>query len=373
MGRTAFPVFSASTWLRWPRSSKLTLEIGQKHLASNGYLHAASVIALADYCLRLRVCGFSSCRSERLHHPGVEVQPPWDRSLGNDHGRRQPGSRWPHHPGMGCGGELGRKWQNDRPVPLHPANSLPDQVSEGHHPAGVILIHGGLYEPIGPDEFWHGPGVVAGLGDRRPGGSCSDSNDRCDLVDRRGRASSSNTPDDFVPMVGCGGLQWMFGGGEDGGRLQKLLVDRLVLCWPATAGDPDVDQMERAPVEHAGRRDLCRGVSDAELANISVPVTIIPSQPPNRHHQAVTVDRLLSLIPGATATRGFPESPRPEFLSHRDAFVATLIPLLESDLRLATHPISSFQRAGLAAMNLSIRLLQSSRWRITKSTPRDLT
>ena len=27
---------------------KLTMEVGQKHLASNGYLHAASVIALAD-------------------------------------------------------------------------------------------------------------------------------------------------------------------------------------------------------------------------------------------------------------------------------------------------------------------------------------
>lgn len=38
--------------------SKLTLEIGQKHLASNGYLHAATVIALAD-----TACGYGCVAS----------------------------------------------------------------------------------------------------------------------------------------------------------------------------------------------------------------------------------------------------------------------------------------------------------------------
>jgi hypothetical protein len=107
------------------------------------------------------------------------------------------------------------------------------------------------------------------------------------------------------------------------------VVDSLVLCWPATSGDPDVDQFEQAPVEMLKGGTL-RGVSDAELASISVPVTIIPSQPSNRYHQATTVDRLLSVIPGATSTRGFPESPRPEFSQHRDEFVATLISVLEA-------------------------------------------
>jgi pimeloyl-ACP methyl ester carboxylesterase len=108
------------------------------------------------------------------------------------------------------------------------------------------------------------------------------------------------------------------------------LVSRLVLCWPATAGDPEVDKSENAPVEML-RGGTLRGVSDAELARISVPVTIIPSDPPNFYHQARTVDSLLSVIPGATVTRRFPESPTRDFGQHRNAFVAILV----ASLRLA--------------------------------------
>ena len=201
-------------------------------------------------------------------------------------------------------------------------------MSQGHHPAGVILIHGGLYEPIGPDEFWHGPGVVAGL-----------ENAGLEVI----APTRVSAPISWIEEVEhlratlpTPLSQWSLVAGSNGCSVAvrmavdcKTVVDRLVLCWPATAGDPDVDQMELAPAGML-RGETLRGVSDAELANISVPVTIIPSDPSNRYHQATTVDRLLSLIPGATATRGFPESPRPEFSPHCDEFVATLIPLLEA-------------------------------------------
>jgi len=201
-------------------------------------------------------------------------------------------------------------------------------VSEGHHPAGVILIHGGLYEPIGPDEFWHGPGVVAGL-----------ENAGLEVVAPTRLIAPTSWIEEVEHVRATLPLdqsRWSLVAGSNGCSVavrmtvdHQEMVNALVLCWPATAGDPEVDQMEQAPVDMLTGETL-RGVRDAELANISVPVTIIPSLPPNRHHQAVTVDRLLSLIPGATATRGFPESPRPDFGQHRDAFVATLVSLLET-------------------------------------------
>ena len=189
-----------------------------------------------------------------------------------------------------------------------------------------MLIHGGLYESIGPDEFWHEPGIVAGLemaGHR--------------VITPRRLTTPRSWSDEVehlrasIPSVPS---RWSVVAGSNGCSLAvrmtvdcEELVSRLVLCWPATAGDPEVDQSELAPEEML-RGETLRGVSDAELARISVPVTIIPSDPPNRYHQAATVDRLLSVIPGATATRGFPESPSPDFGEHRNAFVATLVSLL---------------------------------------------
>ena len=201
-------------------------------------------------------------------------------------------------------------------------------MSKAGHPAGVILIHGGLYEPIGPNEFWHGPGVMAGLSkaglDVIAPARLTTPISWIDEVEHL-RAILPATPSQWSVVAGSNGCSVAVRMTVD----YQDMVNGLVLCWPATAGDPDVDRTEQAPVEML-RGETLRGVSDAELADIPVAVTIIPSQPPNRHHQAQTVDRLLSLIPGATATRGFPESPRPEFGQHRDAFVATLVSLLEA-------------------------------------------
>ena len=180
-------------------------------------------------------------------------------------------------------------------------------MSEGHHAAGVILIHGGLYEPIGPDEFWLRPGVIAGLekaglevvAPTRMTAPIS----WTDEVEHL-RTTLPTTPSRWSVVAGSNGCSVAVRMTVD----HQEMVNALVLCWPATAGDPEVDQSERAPVDMLEGETL-RGVSDAELAGISVPVAIIPSQPPNRHHQAVTVDRLLSLIPGSTATPWLPGIP----------------------------------------------------------------
>ena len=201
-------------------------------------------------------------------------------------------------------------------------------MSQAGRSAGVLLIHGGLHESIGPDEFWHDPGVVAGL----KGAGL----EVVAPVRLMAPISWVEEVEHLRSTLPASQFRWSVVAGSNGCSVavrmtvdHPEMVDALVLCWPATAEDPDVDRFERAPIEML-RGDTLRGVSDAELSRISVPVTIIPSDPPNKYHQATTVDRLLSLIPGAKSTRGFPESPRPEFSSHRPAFVATLLSLLEA-------------------------------------------
>lgn len=199
-------------------------------------------------------------------------------------------------------------------------------MSGADRPPGVILIHGGLYEAIGPEEFWHEPGIVAGL---EFGG--------LQVITPRRVFTPSSWSDEVehlrasIPSIPSG---WSLVAGSNGCSVavrmaidHPELVARLVLCWPATAGDPEIDKLERAPVGML-RGATLRGVSDDELTRITLPVTISPSDPPNQYHQTTTVDRLLSLVPGATSTRAFPESVHPDFAPHRNAFLEMLISLL---------------------------------------------
>jgi hypothetical protein len=61
----------------------------------------------------------------------------------------------------------------------------------------------------------------------------------------------------------------------------------------------------------------------AGLAGLRMPVEVVPSLG-GPFHQRSTVDALLALVPGAVERPGCPESPRPDFPEHRDAFVAAL-------------------------------------------------
>ena len=101
-------------------------------------------------------------------------------------------------------------------------------------------------------------------------------------------------------------------------------VARLVLAWPATAGDPKVDAWARRQgvPEQMLAGETLRGLTDAELAALSLPVAVLPS-PRSPFHQRSTVDGLLRLVPGAVELPGSPEPPRPEFVP--DDLVSALL------------------------------------------------
>lgn len=77
---------------------------------------------------------------------------------------------------------------------------------------------------------------------------------------------------------------------------------------------------------HLPAGETVRGVSDAELGGITVPVAVMATDVPNLFHQYRTVDRLVALIPTAVRLHvGFPESQRPDFVSRLDEFIAVLL------------------------------------------------
>jgi pimeloyl-ACP methyl ester carboxylesterase len=111
-------------------------------------------------------------------------------------------------------------------------------------------------------------------------------------------------------------------------------IERLLLAWPATAGDPAVDTLTHTALTTLGApaeqiRSLLhghtlRGVTDNELATLSMPTSVLPSVPENPFHQRQTVDALLGLLPHTQELPGCPESPRPDFGPHLPAFLTSV-------------------------------------------------
>jgi pimeloyl-ACP methyl ester carboxylesterase len=188
----------------------------------------------------------------------------------------------------------------------------------------VLLLHGGLFEAMDADRFWVRPGVADGLVEAG-----------FDVVapDRLTRASSWIEEADHIASLVTERPHAVVAGSNGcsvGARLaidHPDLVSRLVLCWPPTAGDPEVDLLQ-AEAGALLEGETLRGATDRELATLAVPVAIIPSEPANRFHQARTVAALRRLLPLAVVAEGFPETPRPEFRQGRRAFLKTLIGLL---------------------------------------------
>jgi hypothetical protein len=87
--------------------------------------------------------------------------------------------------------------------------------------------------------------------------------------------------------------------------------------WPGSAPRPRVIEALLA-----GRP--LRGLTEAELATLKMPVGVLPSEPTNQLHQRDTVDALLRLLPQSEELRGCPEPPRPEFPPYRDIFLRTV-------------------------------------------------
>ena len=112
------------------------------------------------------------------------------------------------------------------------------------------------------------------------------------------------------------------------------LVQRLILAWPATAGDTQLDARTGERLRASGADsitiatllagDTLRGTSDAELKQLAIHVGVLPSTPHDSSHQRVTVDRLLRLVPRSIELAGYPAPVRPEFGPRAQDFAAEL-------------------------------------------------
>jgi hypothetical protein len=199
----------------------------------------------------------------------------------------------------------------------------------------LVLVAGGLYEDIGPEEFWHRPGVTAAL---------------CTLgwsvhTPRRARRPRSwhdetATLLEAVTVAGGGdavGLVAASHGCTPALRLaleHPALVAQVVLCWPATGDDPEIDRRALAHLAAAGVDDhladalldgeLVRGLRPDELGSIDVPVALVPAEPEDAAHQRRTVAALRHALRRAVVGLGTPPSPSPSFGPHLGALAALL-------------------------------------------------
>ncbi|AEV83636.1 hypothetical protein ACWT_2805 [Actinoplanes sp. SE50] len=196
----------------------------------------------------------------------------------------------------------------------------------------VLLIHGGLGEDMNADRFWHRPGVVTAL--RRHG---------VDVVapDRLRRPTDWTAEADHLTTLLPGHPVTVVAGSNGCSAAVRLAlaapgrVARLLLAWPATAGDPRVDHHDRRGLTDRGTDpavidsmltgQTLRGVTDDELAAVTAPVGVLASIPANPFHQRRTVDALMVILPTAVELPGCPEPPHPAFPAHAGRFVHTVV------------------------------------------------
>jgi pimeloyl-ACP methyl ester carboxylesterase len=192
----------------------------------------------------------------------------------------------------------------------------------------VLLVHGGLWEDMPAARFWDAPGIVAGLRNRgfevhAPG--------------RLGRAGSWQAEaDHLASMLPAGPITVLAGSNGCSAAVRLALtyparVNRLLLGWPATAADPILDAHARQHLARLGASAqtircllagaTLRGISDAELASLTMPAALVPALPAGRAHQRPTVDALLRLLPGARELPGCPEPVSPAFAAHKNQFL----------------------------------------------------
>ena len=194
----------------------------------------------------------------------------------------------------------------------------------------IVLVHGGLYEGMTTGEFWEDTGVLGGLRSRhlthiapqRPARPHSWDDESVSLL-----ASIDEAGFERVALIGA----------SNGCSVATRFaidhpdrVERLMLAWPATAGDRVVDELLRVIItdetgaEAAGAlltEETLRGVSDAELAALDLPVVVYPSLVENQVHQRETLMGILAQVTDAFMVPGSPEPPDGDFTAYVDAFV----------------------------------------------------
>jgi hypothetical protein len=196
----------------------------------------------------------------------------------------------------------------------------------------LFLVHGGLWEDIGAEWFWARTGVVAGL---------TALGHQMFAPDRPRQAPNWQVEADALaaalPMAGSVTVLAGSNGCSAAVRLalsRPAGLDRLILAWPATAGDPVLDARQREELTGLGASGAVidellagrtlRGVIDAELSSLTIPVAVIPSTVDGPVHRWHTVDTLCRLIPGAVRLPACPEAPRPTFPPQLPGFLASV-------------------------------------------------
>ena len=192
----------------------------------------------------------------------------------------------------------------------------------------VVLVHGGLYdEPLMTgSSFWVDSGVAPMLTRRK-----------VDLLIHERPSEPTSWIDEAQLLASAieaaGHERAAVVAGSNGCSVAlRLLLDRpelvarTMLCWPATAGDPVVDELARIIITDVHDADVAaellsgrpvRGATATELGAIEGEVVVYPPMPESKAHQRSTVTELLSTIPGVMLVGGSPEpydDAFPEFL-----------------------------------------------------------
>src|SRR5438045_6104985 len=113
----------------------------------------------------------------------------------------------------------------------------------------LLLIHGGLWDDMNAERFWHKPGIVAGMQHHAITVLWPDRLHRAPSWASEAEHLTTALPDHSVTVIagsnGCSAAIRLALTSPD-------RVERLLLAWPATAGDPDVDARTRRGLAELG-------------------------------------------------------------------------------------------------------------------------
>jgi pimeloyl-ACP methyl ester carboxylesterase len=195
----------------------------------------------------------------------------------------------------------------------------------------IVLVHGGLWDDTDAERFWYWPGIADALSQAGLSVTVPDRLQWASSWAAEAEHLAGQLPEGPVTLVagsnGCSAAVAL-------ALSRPVLVERLVLAWPATAGDPDVDEQtaagllamgaDRGTVRALLTGETLRGCTDQQLGALTIPVGVVPSVPENRYHQRRTVDALLKVIPDSAELPGTPEPLNGTFTPHIGGFVSAL-------------------------------------------------
>lgn len=194
----------------------------------------------------------------------------------------------------------------------------------------VVLVHGGLYEDMTPLKYWIDTGVTEAL---------AAASTRFIAPKRPDTPESWEEESDvLLAAIDKAGFEKvaLIGASHGCSAAARLAVDhpdrvaRLMLAWPATAGDQVLDDLARIVIEDQTNVEAAnallagetiRGVTDAEIASLDIPFVVFPSIPASHAHQRETATKLMQAQPEGHLAGGTPDPLDKQFAEHIDEFL----------------------------------------------------